>query len=476
MRKDRYGDTALPLLTVTLDALAIEAAFLASYWLRFKSTLFDALGFVAESAPPFRSYVLTSFVIVTAWLLLFKARRMYGVRRAVSLSDELVNVLRVVSLGTLLVLSAAFFYREFSYSRVVVVLLFALAVTFVFAGRLMAHALGRRWRRMGIHLQDAGITGTESAAGTLYDRLHMHPSFGFRIAGYFGAGPASPGNPLAAAPRLGTLEDAGPYITRSGVDLAFIATGPAEHPLLVDVITRCEGHNITFMMVPDVLEIMTSRITMHELEGVPLLKIKTVPFTAWGRIAKRGFDLLVAGAASVALFPLAAAIAVLIRLDSAGPVFFRQKRIGLDGREFTMLKFRSMRPGADARDHEAGLGVAHDPRRTRVGKFLRTTSLDELPQLLNVLRGDMSLVGPRPERTRFVERFTESVPKYLDRHRVKAGITGWAQVNGLRGDTSIEERIRYDLFYIENWSLGFDLKILLRTLRAAISTHESRQS
>jgi Undecaprenyl-phosphate glucose phosphotransferase len=476
MSRNRHGDTALPLLTVLLDACAIEGAFLASYWLRFNSTLFDTLGFVREAAPPFRSYVLTSFVIVAAWLLLMQARKMYGVRRAVSLSDELVNVVSVVSLGMLLVMSAAFFYREFSYSRVVVILLFVLAIVFVFAGRVLVHVLERYWHRRGIHLQDAVIIGTEHPASTLFERLHMHPSFGFRVTGYFGNDTLPPTTALGSAPFLGPLADAPAYIARTGVDLAFIAIRSDEHSALVDVIARCEGYNITFMMVPDVLEIMTSRVTMHELEGIPLLKIKSVPFTAWGRITKRAFDLLLAGAASVVALPLGAVIAVLIRLDSAGPVFFKQNRIGLDGREFTMLKFRSMKQGSEARDHESGLGMANDPRRTRLGAILRATSLDELPQLLNVLRGDMSLVGPRPERTRYVEQFSESVPKYLDRHRVKAGITGWAQVNGLRGDTSIEERIRYDLFYIENWSLAFDVKILLRTLRAAISTHESRPS
>jgi len=165
-------------------------------------------------------------------------------------------------------------------------------------------------------------------------------------------------------------------------------------------------------------------------------------------------------------------IAVLIRLDSPGPVFFRQKRVGLDGREFSMLKFRSMVADAHHRDREAGLGMKNDPRRTRIGRILRATSLDELPQLFNVLKGEMSLVGPRPERTHAVESFQESVPKYLDRHRVKTGMTGWAQVNGLRGDTSIADRIKYDLYYIENWSLAFDVKILIRTLRAAISTRE----
>jgi exopolysaccharide biosynthesis polyprenyl glycosylphosphotransferase len=225
-------------------------------------------------------------------------------------------------------------------------------------------------------------------------------------------------------------------------------------------------------MVPDVLEVLTSQVKVRELEGIPFLKIKSVPFSTWGRITKRGFDLIVSTVLAVVLAPLALVIAVLVRVDSSGPVLFRQRRVGLDGREFTMYKFRSMRAGAELTDKEAGIGLHNDPRRTRVGKILRATGLDEMPQLINVVRGEMSLVGPRPERAHIVREFQDIVPKYLDRHRVKTGLTGWAQVNGLRGDTSIAERIKYDLYYIENWSLGFDVKILLRTVRAAFAIRE----
>lgn len=253
--------------------------------------------------------------------------------------------------------------------------------------------------------------------------------------------------------------------------------------MLFDLIAACEGFNIEFMMVPDVLELLTSQVRVRELEGIPFLRVKGIPLTVWGRITKRAFDLAVSSVLLLLLSPLLLIISAIIKLDSRGPVLYRQQRIGLDGHEFTIYKFRSMVTGAETFDQMSGVKVQPDPargigakndlRRTRSGRFLRATSLDELPQLLNVIRGEMSLVGPRPERPHFVEELQEMVPKYLDRHRVKSGVTGWAQVNGLRGDTSIAERIKYDLYYIENWSLGFDIRILLRTVRAALTFREA---
>jgi exopolysaccharide biosynthesis polyprenyl glycosylphosphotransferase len=268
---------------------------------------------------------------------------------------------------------------------------------------------------------------------------------------------------------LGRIDQAPAFIRSRGVDLAFIALRSKDHQALFEFISECEGMNIDFLMVPDVLDVLTSQMRLTELEGIPLLKIKSVPFTLWGRVLKRTLDLVVSFVLLVLLSPFLILIALLIKLDSRGPVFFSQERVGLDGRRFRILKFRSMRTDVDQYDQSLVLGIRRDPRRTRVGIWLRKLSIDETPQLINVLRGEMSLVGPRPERTNYVEKLAERVPRYLDRHRVKTGITGWAQVNGLRGDTSIEERVRYDLYYIENWSVALDMKILLRTIRAALN-------
>jgi exopolysaccharide biosynthesis polyprenyl glycosylphosphotransferase len=220
--------------------------------------------------------------------------------------------------------------------------------------------------------------------------------------------------------------------------------------------------------VPDIFALVSRRARFDEVDGVPVVALREIPLAGWNGVAKRACDLLITGPLLVVLSPLLLGIALLIKLDSRGPVFYRQDRVGRDRRVFQILKFRSMRVGAE---RETGPVWAHsgDPRRTRMGAFLRTWSLDELPQLLNVLRGDMSLVGPRPERPYFVDRFEELVPGYFDRHRVKSGITGWAQVNGLRGSVPIEERTRYDLYYVTNWSLLLDLRILLMTLRSIIA-------
>ena len=471
MSRSRRGDLLLPFITILSDAVAVETAFLLAYWLRFRTDIFSAFGFLREDAPPLRGYVLASLFVIAVWLLLFNARKMYGMRRNVNLSDELINVFKVVSLGMLLVMSAAVFYREFSYSRVVIVMVWGLAIGGVFSGRVLMKILERNSYRHGRRLQHAIIIGGETHADQVYTRLHGHLSFGINITGYF-ADARSQSPAISAAQYLGPIADAPAYIRSEGIELAFIALRSEDHQRLYDLISECEGINVEFMMVPDLLDVMTSQVRVRDLEGIPFLRLKSIPFTTWGRVTKRTFDVAVSSIILLVLSPLYALLALLIRMDSRGPVLFRQQRVGLDGNEFTMYKFRSMVAGAEQLDAAAGLGIRNDARRTTVGRLLRRSSLDELPQFWNVLRGDMSLVGPRPERAHVVRQFGTAVPKYLDRHRVKTGLTGWAQVNGLRGDTSIDERVKYDLYYIENWSLAFDIRIILRTLKAVITFRE----
>ena len=465
----RRGDLLIPFLTVLSDVLSIQGAFLLSYWLRFHSTLFALIGLPEVEPPPIEGYWIGSLVVAVVWLMLFNARAMYRARRNTTLSDELLNVIKVVSVGMLVVMSAAFFYRDFSYSRIVFGLLWFTSITIIFIGRVLVQTLERRYYRQGKHLQPAVILGGDGLANEVYARLNGHPSFGITVVGYFAETPAHEELKLAHAPYLGTMAEAAAYIRTHGIELAFIAVRGKDHPRLFDLISECEGVNIEFMMIPDVLEILTAQVKVKELEGIPFLKIKGVSITVWGRISKRILDVGISAALLLLFSPLWVFIAVLIKLNSRGPLFFKQERVGLDGIRFEMLKFRSMRTDAEAKTGPVWTKEG-DARRTAVGKLLRKTSLDELPQLVNVLKGNMSLVGPRPERPFFVDQFRDKIPKYLDRHRVKTGMTGWAQVNGLRGNTSLEERIKYDLYYIENWSIALDFKILLRTLRTVFMT------
>ncbi len=468
--KARRGDFFIPFLTVLFDAAAIELAFIFSYWLRFRTTLVEYFGVTEIGGPPFSGYLAGSLFVVFVWLLLFQSRGMYGTRRNITLSDELVNIVRVITWGMLIVLSAVFFYREFSYSRVVFGFVWVSSIAFIFLGRMFVHSLERRNYSKGKYLQQSIIIGNDSLANQVYTHLHGHSSFGFNILGY--CADTRAGDELAAAPYLGTIADAPAFIREQNIDLVFLALQSKDHHLLFNLISECEGVNVEFMMVPDVLDVLTTEVSVRELEGIPFLTIKSIPFTVWGRITKRAFDIAISLALLLLFSPLWILIVIVVKLSSRGPVFFAQERLGLDGNKFTMYKFRSMRTGAESETGPVWTS-ADDPRRTPIGVFLRKTSLDEIPQLFNVLKGEMSLVGPRPERPYFVDQFKTVVPKYLDRHRVKTGMTGWAQVNGLRGNTSLDERVKYDLYYIENWSLGFDVRILLRTIRAAVSTKEA---
>lgn len=478
MAQPRRDDFLITTLGVLFDSIAIEFSFLFSYWLRFRTDVLSYLP-LGEETPPFDAYFYGSLVIVPVWLLIFKTRGMYGDRRNVSLADEFFSILRLVTLGMLVVMSAAFFYRAFSYSRVVFGLLWLTSVIAIFIGRFFLYQVEKLLYRHGRELRNVVIIGDNETAELIYQKLYNHPLLGYRLVGYFAdraenktrqALNGSPG--LHQLPYLGTPKDFPDRIHSGGIELVLIALTYNEYPKLSELVCECEGVNVEFMLVPDILEVMTGGVRVKEIEGIPFLKIKSLPMTTWGRIAKRTFDLLFSSALLIVFSPIFFLIAIAMKLESKGPVFLRQERIGIDGKSFEMWKIRSMKVGAET---ETGPVWAkeNDPRTTRVGTFLRKTSFDELPQLINVLKGEMSLVGPRPERPYFVNQFRSSVPKYLDRHLVKTGMTGWAQVNGLRGNTSLRERIRYDIYYIENWSLRFDIKILLKTIRALLFTRHA---
>jgi exopolysaccharide biosynthesis polyprenyl glycosylphosphotransferase len=305
---------------------------------------------------------------------------------------------------------------------------------------------------------------------TVVDRIESKPGLGLVIKGYIGEGE----NPTGIE-YLGPIEETGRLIRELGLDVVIVALPFSEHERLLEVLRQTDGLRVEIRFVPDLFGLITTRTEVHDLDGIPLIGLKPFPLDPWGRFFKRLVDMFLSGVFLVIFSPVFAVVSLAVVLESRGGVFYRQERIGRDGRRFTMYKFRSMKADAEKDGPVWGRGV-DDPRSTRVGWILRRTGLDEIPQLYNVLRGEMSLIGPRPERPCFVSEFAGAIPGYLDRHRVKSGVTGWAQVNGLRGDTSVEERTEYDIYYVENWSLGLDFRIMLMTIRYILTQGTGRVS
>jgi Undecaprenyl-phosphate glucose phosphotransferase len=302
--------------------------------------------------------------------------------------------------------------------------------------------------------------GTGDVGRMILNKIRQSPALGYRVVGFVDESPAQ--GDVMGVPVLGATADLPQLIDAHAIDQVIIAMPERSHQELLEIIALCQRGRVEIKVFPDVFQIIASEMSIGDLNGLPLLTVRDIALRGWKLTLKRAMDIVGSAIALILLSPFMLLVAALVKLESPGPVFYVQERVGLDGKPFQLLKFRTMRQDAEA--NGPGWTVANDPRRTRLGKFLRRYSIDEWPQFINVLIGEMSLVGPRPERPMYVEQFRQAIPRYMERHRVKPGITGWAQVNGLRGDTSIVERTKYDLWYIENWSLWLDIKILIRTV------------
>ncbi len=445
------------------DALATAAAMLVAYWLRFTVRVVP----VTKGVPPLEPYLRLAAVAALLWPVVFYFRGLYQPRRGRGRFEEALAVLVAVTLATLVLTAGLTFYRGFSYSRLALAIFAAADVVLVVAGRRAVSAVLRRIRLAGGNLQRVLIVGAGELGRQVAERLLAHRELGFEVVGFLDDDPGKQRRRFGGVPVLGTTSELERTVAERDVDQVVLALPLAAHHRTVRLIRRAAQLLVEIKVVPDLVQYYVLRAAVEDLDGLPVINLTHLPLEGWNRFVKRAFDLVGAALLLLLTAPLFPLIALLIKREDGGPVFYAQERMGLDGRRFRMWKFRSMRVDAEA-DGRPRWTRNRDPRVTRVGAFLRRTNLDELPQLLNVLRGDMSLVGPRPERPEFVERFRERYPQYMSRHRVRAGMTGWAQVQGLRGDTSIRKRIAADLFYIENWSLGLDLKILWLTLKGAV--------
>jgi exopolysaccharide biosynthesis polyprenyl glycosylphosphotransferase len=449
------------------DVLATATALLLAYWLRFDVEMLP----VTKGVPPLAPYLGLIPVTTVLWPLVFYFQGLYQRPRARSRFDEAVRVLVAVALATALLTAGLTFYREFSYSRLVLGIFAVVDMIAVIGTRWLIAAVLKRIRRSGGNLQHVLVVGAGELGRQVVERLEQHREYGFRVVGFLDDDPGKQQRSIMGIPVLGSSHDLEEVVGASGIDQVVLALPLAAHHRTAQLIRRCGQLLVEIKVVPDLMQYYVLRAGIEDLDGLPMINLTQMPLEGWNQIVKRTVDLLGAAVMLLAtcwLFPI---IAWLIRREDGGPVLYSQVRTGLDGRSFRLYKFRSMCVDAES-DGRPQWTRNRDPRVTRVGAFLRRANLDELPQLLNVLRGDMSLVGPRPERPQFVERFRARYPEYMARHRVRAGLTGWAQVNGLRGDTSIRQRMAHDLYYIENWSLALDLRILWLTAREVLGTRQ----
>jgi Undecaprenyl-phosphate glucose phosphotransferase len=453
------------------DALLGLTAFIIAYALRFHTGLIP----VTKGIPPLRQYVNVLPFILILVPLAYQLQVLYRLRRGRSRVDDFfavfVGSILAVVFGIVATLYVQTYFATnaakeqglFEVSQVVWGLFLVLNVLLTFASReLVREVLERRWRA-GIGLKRILIAGSGELGRLVADKILEHRELGYQIVGFVDDKAGGDHLGYRGLPLLGAIDEAPEIAVREGIDHLYVALPPEQHVQMLELVESTSREMVDVKVVPDLLQVIALRARLEDLDGVPVININDVPLQGFNSLVKRIFDVAIAGAALILLVLPLALIAALVKLTSRGPVFYRQERMGLDGRPFMIHKFRSMYQDAEA---ESGPVFAsqNDPRRTPLGKILRQSNIDELPQFWNVLKGEMSLVGPRPERPLFVAQFKDKIPQYMLRHKVKAGITGWAQVNGWRGNTSIEKRIEYDLYYIENWSVRLDIKIMWLTV------------
>jgi Undecaprenyl-phosphate glucose phosphotransferase len=451
-----------------LDGLLIAASWIVAYALRFRALSWPA----PRGIPPLESYLWFASLIAPIGLLVLHSLGAYRPERPHSLPREMMVLLQAATLITALAALASYFTRGEMARSIMPVFAGVLALSLC-ASRLALRGILRRARRSGRILCRVLIVGTGEAALALARKMLRRADYGYALQGFVSAGPEATGGAIEGVPVVGAVQELPRLVQQYDVEQVYLALDRVEHASEQHALDRLADSTVSVRLVPDLARAFTLNASVEDFDGTPVVLVTQSPDEGWRSAVKRAFDLLVAAVALVLLSPVMAAIAVWIKLDSPGPVLYVQERVGLNGRRFAMYKFRTMRADSES---ESGptWATKDDPRCTRAGRVLRRLSLDELPQLWNVVMGRMSLVGPRPERPVFVDQFRSSVPRYMLRHHVKAGLTGWAQVNGLRGDTPLDRRIEYDLFYIRNWSLGFDLKILLLTVTRLLRDASSR--
>ena len=445
-------------LRVLLDVAIVALAFAGAYSLRFGSPR----TWPYPELPDASATLIVFALALVLWPLSLRAVGLYRPQRQRSGVDEVFSVFKAMLLAGLLLVAATYFFREERYSRGMLLLFTGLAFGGVGATRLIFKEVLQELRKRGYNLRYVLVLGAGRLARQVLEQIEAHRELGFRPVGCLSLTRKRLGGSVAGSEVIGTLHDLRRILRERSVDQVLVALPSRAAHRLPRIMEICADTTVDVKLVPDVYQYATLFGGLEEFGGLPVVNLQSTGVLGINAVVKRIFDLVFSSLLLVLAAPLLTMLALLVKLSSRGPVLFRQERVGLDGKPFPMLKLRTMRP--DAEQHGPQFTAAADARTTLVGRALRRVSLDELPQLWNVLVGDMSLVGPRPEQPVFIESFRRRIPRYQLRHMVKSGMTGWAQIHGLRGNTSIQKRVEYDLYYIEHWSLLLDLKILARTI------------
>ena len=446
-------------LHLWLDGLGIILSYMAAWFLKFDSGLFER----ETGTLSFWTYLYALLFIVPAYLILYSLCQLYTSRRVQRFRVEFTNIIKANVLGLLVFLTVLYIIKQTHFSRTMLFIFFITNIILAMMVRGMIYLLLFSLRRGGYNIKHVLLVGFSETAKAYIDRVLVYREWGYEVHGILddNAGPEENYKGISVIGRIDSLKE---YLDSNNFDEIAITLKIDEYSKLRDIVNICEKTGVHTQFIPDYNNIIPTRPYTEDLMGMPVINIRYVPLSnTFYSLIKRVMDVIISLTGILITSPLMVCIAVIIKTTSKGPLIYKQERVGLHNKSFMMYKFRSMRV-QEAGEEKKAWTTKNDPRVTAVGKFIRRTSIDELPQLFNILKGDMSVVGPRPERPFFVEKFKEEIPRYMIKHQVRPGLTGWAQVNGYRGDTSIKKRIEYDLFYIENWTLGFDIKIMFLTI------------
>ena len=451
-------------LQVVIDAVVVIVSYAFAWWLKFSSGFVDREVGVLS----FEFYMRALILIVPLYILLYYAFNLYTPKRVQGRRLELSNIILSNTVGLLILMAGFFLALSYSeqlknFSRSMFIYFFLINIVFEEIERLVIRAFLRSIRKNGYNQKHILLVGYSKAAEQYIDRIKQNPQWGYSIRGILDDNIAR-GTMYKGVKVIGSVGNLPYILPENRLDEIAITLGLEEYYKLEKIVTECEKSGVHTKLIPDYGNIIPTRPYTEDLLGLPVINIRYVPLSnTFNALIKRLTDIVGSIICIIIFSPVMLVSAILVKATSSGPLIFKQERVGLHNKPFQMYKFRTMYVQTEEEERK-GWTQKNDPRVTSVGKFLRKTSLDEFPQLFNVLKGDMSLVGPRPERPQYVEKFREEIPRYMIKHQVRPGMTGWAQVNGYRGDTSIRKRIEHDLYYIENWTLGLDMKILFLTV------------